>query len=277
MPVSKKKPLPAPTKSMPAAPSTAVALKAKTSLKVVDDDFGNQASTGMENVTARDLMIPRIAILQKLSPQLSKNDPEFIKGAAVGDFCDIGTRELYKESLEIIPVFFARVFLEWAPRASGKGLVHHHGTDASILDKCTPDERNRMTLPSGNYIAETAQYFCLNVAGGNRRSFISLASTQLKASRRWMTLLTAEKLTRKDGTQFTPPIFYRSWIATPREQSNAEGDWMGWNFEAGRPIVEIDPSKELLAEAKNFYLQARDGLVTGDIGGGDEAMVGNAM
>lgn len=268
-----RSPVAAPKK--PATAATAIVKTKLSSALTVADDF--DSATGLENVTSRDLMIPRIAILQALSPQLAKNDPEFVKGAMIGDFCDIGTREIFRESMEIVPVFFARVFLEWAPRKTGKGLVRHHGTNAAILDECTPDDRNRMVLPSGNYVAETAQYFVINISGGNRRSFIALASTQLKASRRWMTLLTAEKLTRADGTTFTPPIFYRSWIATTREQSNADGTWSGWNFEAGRPITEIDPTRALLNEAKEFYLQARDGLVTGDVSGGEDVSAGSAM
>lgn len=227
------------------------------------DEFKGMAS-GLEQVTANDLLIPRISILQALSPQLQKSKPEYIKGAEVGQFCDAGTGQVFEGSIQVIPCFFAKVFLEWAPRATGKGLVHNHGTNSVILEKCKTDEKGRQTLPNGNYIAETATFHVLNLSAGGRRSFIPMTSTQLKASRRWLSLITAEKIRDSRGVEFTPPIFFRSWIATAREQSNAEGTWYGWHLEPGQNIIELDATRSLLTQAKEFYEQARDGLVRGD-------------
>ena len=220
----------------------------------------------------------RITVLQALSPQLQKSKPEFIKEARAGMFCDTATSDLYEDELHIVPCYFATVFLEWAPRSTGKGLVANHGMDASILDKCTPDDKGRMILPNGNYVAETATYYALNMSAGGRRCFIPLSSTQLKASRRWMTLITAEKLRNSQGKEFTPPIFYRSWKATITEQSNNEGSWFGWKFEPSATILELDPTKSLLAAAREFFEMARDGLVRGDVSSlGDDAVSGAAQ
>lgn len=254
-PPGAKKPSPPPEKSK----AVALVKPASQGLAVVDESFdGYSGGEGFEHATARDVIIPRLAILQALSPQLTKTKPEYIEGASAGMFCDTGTGDLFEDSVEIIPCFFARVYLEWHPRKSGKGLAKNHGTDASILEQCTPDDKGRMILPNGNYVAETATYYFINVSAGNRRGFVPLTSTQLKAARRWMTLLTAEKLQRADGSMFTPPIFYRSWKASVVPHSNAEGDWFGWKFEPSRTILELDPSKALLAEAKEFYQMCRD-------------------
>jgi hypothetical protein len=231
------------------------------------DDYFAGLPSGMENVTAADLMIPRLTIVQALSPQLLKSRPEYNPEAAIGDFCDTGLNEIFKDAIEIIPCYFARVFLEWYPRSTNKGIAANHGMNAAILEKCKPDDKNRMILPNGNYVAETATYFVLNLTAGGRRSFIPLTSTQLKNSRKWMTLITNIKLNRADGTQFTPPIFYKSWIATTVEQSNNEGVWRGWNFAPGREILTIDPTKALLNEAIEFSTQAKEGLVKGDLTG----------
>ena len=235
----------------------------------INDEFGSMA-TGLENVKSKDLIIPRLTILQALSPQLQKNKPEFIRGAEAGDFCDTATGDVFKAPLKIVPVYFATVYLEWAPRNTGKGLVANHGMDASILAHCKPDEKRRMVLPSGNYVAETATYFVLNLTAGGRRSFIPLNATQLKASRKWMTLIMNQRLKRGDGSEFTPPLFYRSWNASVVEQSNNDGSWFGWKFEPGDPIMTIDPQRNLLTEAKEFCEQAKNGLFQGDVGAGDE-------
>jgi hypothetical protein len=229
----------------------------------VDDDMMS-GPTGFENVSANDLLIPRLTILQKMSPQIDEGDPNYIQGAKYGDFCDTGTNEVFKE-LVIVPCFFAMVYLEWGPRNSGKGLVQNHGTDASILKNCLPDEKRRMTLPNGNYIAQTATWYVLNLSAKGRKSFIPLTSTGLKHSRRWMTMLTSERVQRPDGTEFQPPMWYRSWNVSTVEEKNNDGSWKNWKFSAGEPINSLDPSKGILRNAKEFYEQARDGLVKGDV------------
>lgn len=250
-----------------ATPKNEVAVVSKASTEVAVQDYSDFASapSGLENVTANDLIIPRITLLQALSPQLQRSKPEYNELARQGDFCDTATGEIWSEELYVIPCFYARVFLEWAPRASGGGLVANHGTDGSILDRCTPNERKQMCLPNGNLIAETATFFCKNMSANGRRSFIPLASTQLKSARKWMTLIMNERIQRLDGTEFMPPIYFRSWKATPVEQSNTQGSWFGWKFEPSRNIIELDKSRALMRDCIEFHEQARDGLVRGDV------------
>lgn len=245
--------------NLPATTST------KSKALSVVDDFDSQ--DGFQNVTAKDVVLPRLTILQDMSPQLKKNKPEFIKGAQIGDFCNTATGQILPAPLSLIPCFYAMIYLEWAPRASGKGLIRNYGTDGSILDKTERDEKNRNVLSNGNYIAETATYFVLMQSedGDWSQAFLPLTSTQIKNSKRWMTKLKAEKLTRADGSKFNPAIYYRSWLANTADESNNEGDWKGWTFEPGDPINEIDPSKELLAACKIFCDQASKGLVRGDV------------
>lgn len=228
------------------------------------DDSMLSGNTGFENVSAKDLLIPRITILQKMSPQLEKGKPEYIQGAEYGDFCDTGTGEAFKE-LVVVPCFFATQYLEWHPRNTGKGLAKNHGTDASVLKNCTPDDKRRMILPNGNYIAETSSFYVLNLSANGRKSFIPLTSTGLKASRRWLTLLTSERLKRPDGSEFQPPLWYRSWKVTSVDEQNAEGSWKAWKFSPGDPILALDPAKNLLNEAREFNKQAAEGLVQGDV------------
>lgn len=233
---------------------------------VTQDDFdtGRSIPEGFENVTTADLIIPRLTILQELSPQTKPKKPEYIKGAAPGMFCDVALGQTFKELL-IIPVFFARIYLEWAPRNSGGGLVRNYGTDGSILDKCERDEQNKATLKNGNYISEVAQYFCLNMSAKGRRSFLPLSSTGLTDSRKWMMKMNAERVERPDGSEYQPPMYYRSWKINVNEKSKNDNDWFGWDFQPGPTIIELDKTKKLLHEAKEFYAQAQLGLVRGDV------------
>ena len=73
----------------------------------IDEDMLT-GGNGFENVSAKDMLIPRLTILQKMSPQIDDSDPKYIKDAKYGDFCDTGTGEIFKE-MTVVPCFFAMV------------------------------------------------------------------------------------------------------------------------------------------------------------------------
>jgi hypothetical protein len=241
-----------------ATASTAVA-------SVPTDDFAEFAGAGMENVTANDLLVPRLSIIQALSPQLQRKKPEYIEGAEIGDIVDVGTGELFKDGIMFLPVYYRKDYLEWAPRSSGQGLVNIH-TDPSILDHCERNERNQPVLPNGNYVAETAQFFGMNLTADGRKSFIPMASTQLKKARKWLTLATGEKLKRADGSTFMAPIFYRTYLLSTAEESNNEGSWSGWKIDRGPALPELgaEPYSMDWKAIKEDAVAFRESLIKGE-------------
>lgn len=233
------------------------------------DDFSEFAGAGMEHVGATDILIPRLTILQALSPQINKKKSEYIEGSEIGHIADVGTGELFPDGIIFLPVYFRKDYLEWAPRSTGKGLIAVH-SDPSILESCTRDDKGRPFTKDGNLIAETAQFFGFNLTAGCRKSFIPMAGTQLKKSRKWLTLTTSEKLRRSDGSTFTPPMFYRSYDIGTAEESNSEGEWSGWTIGRGLSLPEITPDmfgmtwQEIKAEAVRFIEQIKKGEVRAD-------------
>jgi len=255
--------------------STAVASKSANLPSTESENVGffdKLSGDGLENVTAKDLIVPRLTILQGLSPQVQPKKPEYIKGASVGDICDVGMNEVFEQPLMFLPVLFVKQYLEWAPRSSGKGLVGIHN-DVAILDTGTRNENNQVILPNGNYIAETAQFFGLNLSAGGRRSFLPMTSTQLKKARQWLSISTSEKVKRKDGTLFTPPLYYRTYAISTVEESNSKGDWIGFRIERGPTIEEYagpDEFQNLAREAIEFKNSIQRGELRGDVGESDD-------
>lgn len=251
-----------------------------TAVAVDVGGFSDFAGAGMENVGAGDVLIPRITIIQDLSPQLKPKKAEYIEGAKVGDLCDVGTGDLFTDGILFLPVYYVKQYLEWAPRASGEGLVQIHA-DPSILEQTTRNEKKQPILPNGNLIAETAQWFGFNLTADGRKSFIPMASTQLKKSRKWMTLATGEKLARADGSTFTPPLFYRTYHLTTAEESNNEGEWSVWKIERGVTLPELEEMgfdwKDLMREAGEFRESLMNGGVKADIASMDDSAGGEVI
>lgn len=246
----------------------AVATKTEKLPENYADDFGEYANAGMENVAASDLLVPRLSILQDLSPQLKKNKAEYIPGAEIGQIVDVGTGELFPDGIVFLPIYYRKDYLEWAPRSSGKGLVNVHN-DPSILEQCKLNEKRQPFLPNGNYVSETAQFFGMNVTADFRKCFIPMASTQLKKARKWMTIATSEKVRRPDGTTFTPPLFYRTYQLSTAIESNNEGEWYSWVVERSVSLPEIVKLYEvdwqdIKAEAIRFLEQLKSGEAKAD-------------
>jgi hypothetical protein len=231
---------------------------------VLDDELSKMGGMGAENVQAKDVLIPRLTILQKLSPQLAKKKAEYIEGADLGDFCNVATGDVYKEAVLVIPCHFATAYIEWGKNRSG--LVHNYGDDASILKKCVRDDKNRNVLNNGNVVNETSQWYCLLQDGASwTRVFMPLTSTNLKHSRKWMTLCRTENVQMPNGELWKPPLFWRSWKLSAVEDSNDQGDWVTFKPEKGASTLELDPNRQLIRMCMSFYEDVSTAKVRGEI------------
>jgi hypothetical protein len=178
----------------------------KTTALTTASAFEEDAGGGLENLTADDLTIPRLKILQALSPEVNKRDGKYIDGAAAGDIINTVTSELYTEETGcvVIPVTYKRMFLEWQPRENGGGLIQQH-TDPQILSKTTKDKTGSDVLENGNYIQTSATHYVLTVSGDSyQQVMIPMAGTQLKKSRTWNSVMASLKVKSSEGRVFPP-------------------------------------------------------------------------
>lgn len=233
--------------------------------------FSEFAGLGMENVGAADLLVPRLTILQTLSPQVKRNKAEFIDGAEVGDICDVGLGEILGDNREIffLPVYYRKDYLEWFPRETGKGLANVH-SDPAILDQTRLNDRKQAILPNGNLVAETAQFygFIMEPGGEYRPAFIPMASTQLKKSRKWLTLADRQRI---PGATYKPPLFWSVYKLGTVFEENPQGDWMGWTVNVEAPLPQFAPDnwQDVMEDCKKFVQSLRSGEARADLSGID--------
>jgi hypothetical protein len=231
---------------------------------VLDDELLGLGGMGKENVRSKDVLIPRLVILQGLSPQINKKKAEYIDGAEVGDFCNVATGDIYKEQITVVPCHFATAYIEWVKNRGG--LAGNHGEDESILRQTVRNDKFENVLPNGNVVQETAQWYCLLQDGASwQRIFFPLKSTNLKHSRKWLTLCQSETVQLPNGETWKPPLFWRSWKLNIVDDSNDQGDWATFRPEKGDPTLELDPNRHLLRMCKSFYEDIRTKVVKPDI------------
>jgi hypothetical protein len=99
--------------------------------------------------------------------------------------------------------------------------------------------------------------------------FFPLRATNLKHSRRWLTLVTGETLQDADKHPWKPPLFWRSWRLRVVDDSNERGDWMTFRPEKGATTLELDPSRRLIRVCMDFYEGVRTKAARGDLGADD--------
>jgi hypothetical protein len=202
--------------------------------------FESFAGEGMEEVTAEDLAIPFLRILAQLSPQVNKRDGAYVDGAEAGMIFNTVSNEVYdgEQGISVVPCYFNRRFIEWQPRASGGGFVSSHSPDDAIVKTTTKNDRGEDILPNGNLLTNTAQFFVIMPhAGALHKCIITMSSTQLKKSRRWLALQASFQGKRKDGTLFNLPSFSQMYRLKTVAESNDKGDWFGWDIAHERQLA----------------------------------------
>jgi hypothetical protein len=144
-------------------------------------------SRGAENVGSDDLVIPRLELVQDLSPCRKKTDPSYIVGCEEGMMYNNVTRELYGASALVIPVYFRKEWLIWVDRDNGGGFRGAFPTEAeataamALLEDADNCE-----------VIDTAQHFCLIVpehGGKVEEVVVSMSKSKMKASRKWNSLI----------------------------------------------------------------------------------------
>jgi hypothetical protein len=102
---------------------------------------------GSENVGQEDLVIPRLEVLQALSPECTEGNEAYVKGARPGDLMNSVTKQIYGREAHVVPVHYTKQYLVWIHRDNGGGFRGSFATqeeaEASGRRKCAPSRRIR--------------------------------------------------------------------------------------------------------------------------------------
>lgn len=223
--------------------------------------LAERAGQGAERVSMADIIMPRISVLQDLSPQVKRNKPEFIEGAQPGLICNAATRQIM-ETIRVLPCLYIRHHIEWKPNRGG--FVADHGeAGEALMAQTRRNADNYDVLPNGNLLVPTPTWYCLDLDHGGQQIVIPMPRTQSKASRQWMSMATSERLRRvadDPTTEFQPPLFFRSYTLGSFLRQEEQNDWFVFTVERGQDIFALD-RPELMSAAAKF----RDMLMSGEI------------
>lgn len=229
------------------------------------DDLAADAGAGMQGVTSEDLAIPFVNIIQSNSPQRKKSDGAYIEGIDEGDIYNTVSQEYYTNSdggVIVVPCAYHFAYRHWKSREDGGGFLGQYERDDKIVAEATRDGSRRI-LPDGTYLADTADHYVLlvNPDGSFKRAVISMTSTQLKKSRRWMTIMAEEMLKTSSGQVFQAPTFLFKYRLTTQAEDNDKGSWFGWRIEKVGKLAYNGDESDIYQAAKAFSEAVNQGDV----------------
>lgn len=232
-----------------------VAVKETAGLPAVID-FGADAGAGFEDADSTAYAIPFLRILQSLSPQCKKSDPAYIKGAEEGDFFNTVTEKLYKgeDGVLVVPCHYAHKYNAWAPRNEGGGFRGTYSAADAARLPTTRNADNQDVLSDGSLLTDTREHYVLIVAadGTTEPALLALSGSQLKKSKKWMTLMQGIRIQGQIA-----PMFSQVYKITPTAESNDKGSWSGIKVEHHGPVTDID----VYQTAKQFRDMVRSGSI----------------
>lgn len=209
-------------------------------------DFMKQGNRGAENVGTDDMIIPRIELIQALSPVRKKSDPAYIEGAEEGMLYNNVTRTLYGTEVIVVPVYYTKQFLVWKDRKAGGG--GSNGFRGAFASKELADRAIAELAEEALEVSDTAQHFVLVRNGDDwQEAVISMAKSKVKVSKRWNSLM---RLSNTDS-------FSRAYKLSATTETNARNEsYFNFNVAALGFV-----NKELYERAEKLYETIRSGGV----------------
>lgn len=240
------------------AQKKSVAKRKKKTTAVSTDviDMAADAGKGLEGADKDSYAMPFLTVLQGLSPQI-----ETVKGAKPGQFINTITEELSDEVV-IIPCAFERRFLCWAPRDDGGGFKGSHSpieVEGEKLEGLTKNSLGQPMLGKDLLKDTRIHYVLVQTANGAwKPAVLSLSSTQIKKSKRLMSLIQGIEDKDAKGNKFNPPSFGRMYRLSTLKEKNDKGSWWGVSIALEGKVT----SGPVYAAARMLCEQVNTGVAT---------------
>jgi hypothetical protein len=179
-------------------------------------------------LSADQVIVPFITILQSNSPQCDKRRPEYLEGAAPGRLWLKGAAvDPFRDSVDVRLCANVWTYVEWL-RPRGSGFVARHLTKPNDLTMVPRDDgqgRPIAVRPNGNEVIDTLEaYLTVDFDA----YLMGLTSTQITVGRHWISYAMRLRHPRSGGPM--PSYGHRFRLSTTLRHKSG-GSWSLLTFE----------------------------------------------
>ena len=226
-----------------------------------------------------ELVVPRLKILQPLSPEVQDGGNQYVNGAKPGMLYNTSSGKLTpgQEGMICCIIGHQKQVIEWIPRSAGSGLVKIWGMDDGWKALCEPDQREALNpvTKDGHTIDKQRSFLIFDIdpeTGADDPSFFNMKGTSNRVASHLSTMLTQVRLKMGDGkTIITPPYYYYLYKCTIERMTNEKGTWWSPKFvkytnDKGEHVrtQDMPNGQETFEKAKLFQTQFLEGTIQQD-------------
>lgn len=214
---------------------------------------------GSEAVGTEDLVIPRLEIIQSVSPQVEPGNAEYIEAAKPGMMMNSVTKKLYRDGVYVVNIMYTKPYLVWRDRKVGGGFLGAFPStdEAQVRINAAKAEGETAKLD----IVDTPTHFCLLLDRDTNTMdeiMVPMPKTKAKVAREWNSRI---KLGGGDR-------FARVYLLTTALEENAKGKF--FNYVVSQSGF---PPKPVYNRALALYEQVKSGKArTMDTTGYDQTL-----
>ena len=230
------------------------------------------AGKGSEEIDQSSFTIPRIQLLQPLSPVV--NDADEDSGIRAGMFYNSATGEAFKEFI-FTQAHFNRRYVRWDADNNFKGIYLPLEVEGNRVPNATVAKDGfAYTITddagAGDTLVDSRVHYILirdPNTGVLTPAVFNLTRTQIKHSKRLITMIRTTEF-NVGGRRIVPPSWAMFYRASVGKEKNERGQWYVWNFSRVGPVN--DPSE--YAAGKSYHDAVTSGEIAANLGSDDEAV-----
>jgi hypothetical protein len=194
---------------------------------------------GSEGVTASDMAIPRLKLLQMINDEVQPGGAKQIEGATAGMIMNSVSNELHS-GLFVVNLNFSKKIVVWRKRKSGGGMQGTYETEAEARTALIDAGLNE----ADHDVSENPTHLVMIIDGTGKPKGVALLDmpgTKIKVSKKWNSLIAEQE-------EVGNPRFSCVWELKIQSESNNSGNY--FNYDVG--FVANAP-EEIYAAATNAY------------------------
>lgn len=152
-----------------------------------------KGGTGLEAMEQGDMVLPRLAIAQSLSPAIKKNNSKYIEGLEEGMLYNTVTRRIYGTTVRVVPVLFSKMRIKFEEISKGGGIlcISANGIDGGQLCPagCARCEFSKFIDGVPPKCSNFMNYACLLPDEGMDLIVASMKSTAISVAKQWNSVM----------------------------------------------------------------------------------------